>query len=77
MPREIFDGVDWYNAVEAGYWSLVGVGVCFAMRDGTRQPSAGVRYGLAGWLVAFGASDVVEIFTGSWFLVAAVAVGGV
>ena len=58
------DGVQLFNAVEAGWWVLVALAVCFL-----RMPVKihWTRWPLAALLLLFGVSDVVEIWTGAWW----------
>lgn len=55
------DPTRWGNFAEAWLW--FGLAVAIAVRGG-RLP--GARSG-AGWLVLFGGSDLVEMFTGAWW----------
>jgi hypothetical protein len=59
--------MDWiaiYNAVEAAWWGALGAGVLIAKgRDETRA----YRRWLGAGLVAFGVSDIIEIWTGAWW----------
>jgi hypothetical protein len=54
------------NAVEAGYWIVVGVTVYVRSRRETSTVRT-VASVAAGGLVLFGVSDVIEIFTGAWY----------
>ena len=58
------DGVQLFNAIEAGWWTLVALAVCLS-----RMPvkTRWARWALATVLLLFGLSDVVEIWTGAWW----------
>ena len=54
----------WFNAFEAGFWIVCGIGSAVAAR--TSHNDRGIYQIAAVALVAFGATDIVEIFTGGW-----------
>ncbi len=53
------------NLIEAGLWTVIGVGVAVAVLR--RRLPRGLGLTLAIALIAFGASDVVEVRTGAWW----------
>ena len=58
------DLVEIFNAIEASWW--IGLGIVLVFRAGSRG-SKRDRYLLAGALVVFGISDVIEVWTGAWW----------
>ena len=58
------DAIAIYNAVEAAWWGVLGVGLLIGKGRGETRV---YRRWLGVVLVVFGASDVIEIWTGAWW----------
>ena len=54
-----------FNAVEAAWWILLGIVVL--TRGKVTLRCSRLRFGLALFLIAFGCSDIAEIYTGAWW----------
>jgi len=58
------DYVELFNAIEAAWW--IGLGAVLLVRP-LRNDSRRHRRMLAACLIVFGASDVIEIWSGAWW----------
>lgn len=60
---------DAFNAVEAAWWIVLGIGflITAPQHREAQQHNSRRRVLTSAWLIAFGVSDAVEFHTGAWW----------